>query len=205
MRRLDTSTRRTRIAGGERKRIILEQARELFATRGFHGASMDEIAAASRITKPVLYDHFSSKQDLYLQVSKDIREHLLGAGRVVIMARQSLEARIRAGVAAFFTFAEQNPAAIRVLLSPPRDEKKLFRAIQRIQDEATLSILRMIAEAGVPEPDHELEAEQLKIQVEFIKQGLHALAEWRTQHAEISRELVTDAVSKLIRHGLTKG
>ena len=58
----------------------------------------------------------------------------------------------------------------------------------------------MIADAGVPKPDDELEAEQLKIQMEFIKQGLHALAEWRTQQAETSRELVIDAVSKLIWH-----
>jgi AcrR family transcriptional regulator len=203
MKRPTNAIRQVRISGSERKRIILEQALELFASRGFHGVSVDEIATASKITKPVLYDHFASKQDLYIQVSKEIRERLLSAGSAVIMPPRSLAARIRAGVEAFFVFAEANPATIRVLLSPPRDEKKLYRAIQTIQDEATDSIMKMMLAAGVRAPDDEAGIEQLKIQVEFIKQGLHALAEWRMQHAAVQRDLVVDAVSKLIQSLLT--
>jgi AcrR family transcriptional regulator len=198
MRRPLSATRQIRVSGSERKRIILEQALELFASRGFHGVSVDEIAAASKVTKPVLYDHFASKQDLYIQVSKEIRERLLSAGSAVIMPPRSLAARIRAGVEAFFVFAEENPAAIRVLLSPPRDEKKLYRTIQTIQDEASESIMNMMFAAGVRVPQDKAEIEQLKIQVEFIKQGLHALAEWRMQHAGVPRDLVVDAVSNLI-------
>ena len=199
MKRVPGATRQVRVSGSERKRIILEQALELFASRGFHGVSVDEIAAASKITKPVLYDHFASKQDLYIQVSKEIRERLLAAGGVVINPPRSLAARIRTGVEAFFIFAEENPAAIRVLLSPPRDEKKLYRVIQTIQDEASESIMNMMFAAGVRVPDDQAGIEQLKIQVEFIKQGLHALAEWRMQHAAVPRDLVVDAVSNLIR------
>ncbi|HEY1216234.1 MAG TPA: TetR/AcrR family transcriptional regulator [Bryobacteraceae bacterium] len=199
MKRVPSVTRQVRVSGSERKRIILEQALELFASRGFHGVSVDEIAAASKITKPVLYDHFASKQDLYIQVSKEIRERLLAAGGAVIMPPRSLAARIRAGVEAFFVFAEENPAAIRVLLSPPRSEKKLYRAIQTIQDEASESIMNMMFAAGVRVPDDKVGIEQLKIQVEFIKQGLHPLAEWRMQHTEVPRDLVVDAVSNLIR------
>jgi hypothetical protein len=86
-------------------------------------------------------------------------------------------------VEAFFVFGEENPAAIRVLLLPPRDEKKLYRAIQTIQDEASESIMKLMFAAGVRVPNDKAGIEQLKIQVEFIKQGLHALAEWRMQHA----------------------
>jgi len=199
MKRVPSATRQVRVSGSERKQIILEQALELFASRGFHGVSVDEIAAASKITKPVLYDHFASKQDLYIQVSKEIRERLLAAGGAVIMPPRSLAARIRAGVEAFFVFAEENPAAIRVLLSPPRDEKKLYRAIQVIQDEASESIMNMMFAAGVRVPDDKAGIEQLKIQVEFIKQGLHALAEWRMQHSAVPRDRVVDAVSNLVR------
>jgi AcrR family transcriptional regulator len=193
---------RTRVPGSERKRIILEQALELFADRGFHGVSVAEIASAASITKPVLYDHFSSKQDLYIQVSRGIRERLLAAGRAVTQPPRSLAERIRAGVEAFFVFAEENPAAIRILLSPPRDEKKLYRAIQAIQEEATISIMKMLFALGLRVPDNEADARQLRIQVEFIKQGLHALGEWRTCHAATPRDLVVDAISRLIRAGL---
>jgi AcrR family transcriptional regulator len=92
----------------------------VFASRGFHGVSIDQIAAAANITKPVLYDHFSSKQSLYIQVSKAIRERLLAAGRNALIFPQTFPARTRAGVEAFFIFGEKNPAAIRILLSPPQ-------------------------------------------------------------------------------------
>jgi AcrR family transcriptional regulator len=193
---------RTRVPGSERKRIIVAQALELFADRGFHGVSVDEIASASGITKPVLYDHFSSKQDLYIQVSREIRERLLATGRDVIQPPRSLAERIRTGVEAFFVFAEQNPAAIRILLSPPKNEKKLYRAIQAVQDEATASIMKMLLAAGLRIPNNQAATGRLRIQVEFIKQGLHALAEWRTYHAATPRDLVVDAISQLIRAGL---
>jgi AcrR family transcriptional regulator len=202
MKRFDKSRRQVRIPGSERKRIILEQAMELFARRGFHGISIEEIAKASKISKPVLYDHFHSKHDLYFQVSKEIRERLLVVGRQAIVSQQSLASRIRAGVEGFFVFAEKNPAAIRFLLLPYPDEKRLCRAIQVIHDEATASIMKMILDAGVRVPENEVGIEQLKIQMEFVKQGLHALAEWRSQHPSVSRDAIVDAISKLICSGL---
>jgi AcrR family transcriptional regulator len=202
MKRAKNARSRTRVPGSERKRIILEQALELFADRGFHAVSVDEIASASGITKPVLYDHFSSKQDLYIQVSREIRERLLAAGRDVIQRPHNLAERIRIGVEAFFVFAEENPAAIRILLSPPKDEKKLYRAIQALQDEATASIMKMVLASGLRVPNNQGGARRLRIQVEFIKQGLHALAEWRTYHAATPRDEVVDAISQLIRAGL---
>ena len=194
--------KRRRVSGSERRRIILENALDLFAHRGFHGVSVDEIAAASKITKPVLYDHFSSKQDLYMQVSREIRERLLSAGREVILSSPGIAARIRAGVEAFFVFAEKNLGAIRILLSPPRDEDRLYRSIQVLQDEATASLMKMVLAAGVPAPVNEAGARKLRLQVEFIKRGLHALGEWRIQHPSVSRDVVVDAISDLIRAGL---
>jgi AcrR family transcriptional regulator len=191
-----------RVSGSERKKIILEEALKLFADKGFHAVSVDEIASASMVTKPVLYDHFFSKQDLYIQVGREIRERLVAAGNDVIQSRDSLSERIRIGVEAFFEFAEQNPAAIRMLLSPPKGEKKLYRAIQDVQDEATASIMKMLLAAGLRVPKDKVGTDGLRIQVEFIKQGLHALAEWRMYHAATPRDLVVDAISQLIRAGL---
>jgi AcrR family transcriptional regulator len=122
--------------------------------RDIHVVTVDEVAAAGGITKPVLYDHFSSKHDLYLQVCRHIREGLLAAGREAIALPPGKAARIREGVEAFFAYAERQPDAIRVLLSPPRDERELYLAVQAIQDDATASILRMVLAAGVPPPQN---------------------------------------------------
>ena len=55
----------TRLPADERRDQLLDVALEVFATAGFHGASMNEIAEAAGVTKPVLYQHFDSKNDLF--------------------------------------------------------------------------------------------------------------------------------------------
>jgi AcrR family transcriptional regulator len=197
-----TSKRQRRLRAPERRRIILEQAMELFSNQGFDGVSIDEIAAASGITKPVLYDHFTSKEDLYLQICREIRDRLLRSGGQGIVPAQTLSARIRAGVEAFFVFAETNPAAIRILLSPPRNPAKLYRAIVLVQDQATLRIMKMLLAAGVSTPRGAHATQELAVQVEFIKRGLHALGQWRVEHPAVSRNVIVDAIAKMIRSGL---
>jgi AcrR family transcriptional regulator len=54
-------------------------ARQLFAERGFHATSMDEVAEAAGVTKPVLYQHFDSKRRLYLELLDDVGQQLLDA------------------------------------------------------------------------------------------------------------------------------
>jgi hypothetical protein len=71
-----------------------------------------------------------------------------------------------------------------------------------IQDEATAAIMKMMLAAGLKASDEEPRATQLKIQVEFGKQGLHALAEWRIQHTTVPRDVVIEALTKLICSGL---
>jgi hypothetical protein len=62
--------------------------------------------------------------------------------------------------------------------------------------------MKMLLAAGLRIPNNQAGTSRLRVQVEFIKQGLHALAEWRTYHAAIPRDLVVDAISQLIRAGL---
>ena len=62
----------TRLPAGERRDQILEVAVQVFAKNGYHGTSMNEVAEAAGVTKPVLYQHFDSKQDLYLALLADV-------------------------------------------------------------------------------------------------------------------------------------
>ena len=56
----------TRLPREERRRQLLNAAQEVFVSNGFHGAAMDDIAEAARVSKPVLYQHFPGKRELYL-------------------------------------------------------------------------------------------------------------------------------------------
>ena len=61
-----TATGRRRMRAPERRAQLLDVARRAFGTSGFHAVSMDEVAEQAGVTKPILYDHFPSKKDLYL-------------------------------------------------------------------------------------------------------------------------------------------
>ena len=58
-----------RLPAAERRRQLLQTATEVFAVRGYHDSAMNDIADAAGVTKPVLYQHFESKRELYLEHS----------------------------------------------------------------------------------------------------------------------------------------
>ena len=67
-----------RLPAEQRRRQLLDVACDVFAASGFHGTSMDDIATAAGVTKPVLYQHFPSKRALYTELLDDVGARLLG-------------------------------------------------------------------------------------------------------------------------------
>ncbi|MGZ4202767.1 MAG: TetR/AcrR family transcriptional regulator [Thermoleophilaceae bacterium] len=166
---------------------------------------MDDIAAAAGVTKPVLYDHFASKLDLYVRLTEGIRDVLTARGAAAMAAGATPEQRVRSGIEAFFDFVQQRPDAARVLLFIPQGEPELVDAAGKVQAGASAAIAAMLGSdpallAG--EPDRE---RRLDLYSEFTKQGIHALAEWWSQHPETERATLVDAVMDLIWSGLRAG
>ena len=69
----------TRLPAPARREQLLAVGLEVFAHQGFHGTSMNEVAEAAGVTKPVLYQHFASKRELYLALLDDVGRQLLDA------------------------------------------------------------------------------------------------------------------------------
>ena len=65
----ETTSRPTRMPRAERRVQLMDVARAVFAEQGYAGAAMDEIAARAQVSKPVLYQHFSGKHELFLALS----------------------------------------------------------------------------------------------------------------------------------------
>src|ERR671911_2012282 len=99
----------TRITGPQRRKRILAAAAEAFAERGYHAASVGQVAEAAGITKPVVYDHFPSKRELFVELMASAREELTSRGFEAMGGDAPLEQRLRAGVNAFFAYVEQHP------------------------------------------------------------------------------------------------
>lgn len=160
-----------RMPAPERRRQLLDTALEVFGASGFHGVSMDGVAEAAGVTKPVLYQHFDSKRDLYLQLLDDVGTRL---GDVIAEATAGAggpRAQVRAGFGAYFDFVAENEAAFRLLFgSGTHSDTEFADAVRRV--EATL------AEAVAGLIDADLDADHRRL----LGHGIVGLAETAARH-----------------------
>ena len=106
---------RQRLSRGERHGLILEHAIEVFGTRGYHNVAMDDVAEAAGVSKALVYQHFESKDELYLAVLQSFQQKLSD----IVLPAWALDVpqqeRFWNGFTAFFTFVEENRQAWGVL------------------------------------------------------------------------------------------
>ena len=200
-----TAVSPTRMTGAQRRQRILDVAAELFAARGYHSTSVAEIAAAAGITKPVLYDHFASKQQLFIELMEDIRDELTSRGAAAMHADADVETRVRAAVEAFFDYVEQRPAAARVLLVTPRGEPELTEAAALVQAQATAALTDLLVAEAALLPGARNRRRRIELITEFLKQGLHGLAEWWAEHPDTPKRALVDAALDVAWSGLRSG
>jgi AcrR family transcriptional regulator len=192
-----TSRRRKRLSSAQRRSKIFSASVGLFAARGYDGVSMDEIAAAAGVTKPVLYDHFQSKQALFEAVLAAIRDDLISRGQSVAATSEGAEQSFRAGVDAFFAFVEQEPDSMRVLLILPRGDAELVKVAQEVQVGVSAGISKSLATFLPPGEPWRIDAT-----TELLKEGLHALAEWWLKNPGPSRADLVEVVMSSVWAGL---
>jgi AcrR family transcriptional regulator len=155
-----------RLTAEQRRQQLFAVALELFAHRGYRSTTMDDIAEAAGVTKPLLYQHFSSKRALYLELVDSIAQDLLAAiGRAVVEAdgpRQQVEL----GFAAYFRLVVSHEAEFRLLYGRDHaDDEELGRALRAVED--------AIAEAIDPLIDAGLDAEHRRL----LAYGIVGMAE----------------------------
>ena len=105
------SNGRKRMAAAERREVIELAATELFAERGYHGASMDEIARRSGVSPPVVYDHFASKQDLHRRLLERHYADLREVWRQNLPGDEPADVRIARSIDAWFAYVQAHPYA----------------------------------------------------------------------------------------------
>src|SRR5664279_2609868 len=112
---MDASFTRSRLSRTDRMEQTLGAAHELFAERGYAAVKMDEIAAAVGVTKPLLYNYFGNKEQLYIACMERAGEALTETVAASIAASESPGDALGAGVHAFFAFLDSDRAAWAVL------------------------------------------------------------------------------------------
>ena len=116
-----TGVPRRRLTAERRRRQLIDVALESFATNGFNETTMEDIATAAGVTKPLLYQHFESKRALYLELIDDVAARLIGALAAATTVESRTRRRVELGFEAYFRFTIENQSAVRMLFDAPHD------------------------------------------------------------------------------------
>jgi AcrR family transcriptional regulator len=142
-----TTSRKRRMRAPERREQLLEVARKVFGRRGYHTVTMDAVAREAGVTKPILYDHFPSKRELYLSLLEadlaNLKERL---GEALETSKGNRE-RIRGSFQAYFDFVDDHAEGFRLLMqeavgSERESREKVFRFRDEVLEQVTEVIAR---------------------------------------------------------------
>ena len=160
-----------RLPAPARREQILDVSVQVFARRGFHSTSMNDVADAAGVTKPVLYQHFDSKQDLYLALLDEAGNRLRNSVTKAVAGAASGKEQTEMGFKAYFHWvAEDHDAFLLLFGSRASRDEESTAAIRRITAETAHAIAPLIAVDIAPEHQR------------VLAQGLVGLAEGVSRH-----------------------
>jgi AcrR family transcriptional regulator len=171
----------------------------VFVAQGFHAAAMDDIAERAGVSKPVLYQHFPGKRELYLAL---LEEHVSELGLRVreAMARtDDNRARVNAAVGAYFTFIDAEGEAFRLVFeSDLRNDADVRAIVDRGTEVCVEAIAEVIAADTGADPERAL----------LLASGLTGLAEtsarwWLPRKGTVSRDEAVALMSALTWRGIS--
>jgi AcrR family transcriptional regulator len=175
-----------RLPADQRRVQLLDVARARFSEQGFHATSMDEIAEAAGVTKPVLYQHFPSKRALYVELLEETGRQLLSLLAEATGRAATGRERVELGFRAYFRFAVGDRASFRLLFGTSiRNDPEFARIVEEILQAvaetvstlieipttdnnqrmilatALIGMAESVSRRALQDPEHEVDGEQL--------------------------------------------
>jgi AcrR family transcriptional regulator len=139
--------RAARLPKDQRRAQLLDAASEVFTTKGYHAAAMDDIADAAGVSKPVLYQHFESKLDLYLALLDSSCERLVDVVADALDSTEDNAERVVAAVGAFYDFVSSASGEFRfVFESDLTGDNTVQKRLWRVNNDIADAIAAVITE-----------------------------------------------------------
>src|SRR5215475_2105254 len=150
--------RPVRLPRSARRKQLLAAAQEVFVAQGYHAAAMDDIADRAGVSKPVLYQHFPGKLELYLALLDTHGDALVGKVRAAMAATSENKERVAGSMRAYFEFVDHESEAFRLVFeSDLRNEPAVRERVDRVERLCIESISETImADTGVARERAEL-------------------------------------------------
>ena len=129
-----TAGRPTRLPRSARRKQLLEAAQEVFVAQGYHAAAMDDIAERAGVSKPVLYQHFPGKLDLYLALLDVHCDAIIDKMRAAMSSSTDNKVRVAAATRAYFDFVDHESEAFRLVFeSDLRNDPAVRARFERVE------------------------------------------------------------------------
>jgi AcrR family transcriptional regulator len=194
----DARPRGTRLPRLARRRQLLGAAQEVFVAQGYHAAAMDEIAERAGVSKPVLYQHFPGKLELYLALLDEHAEGLVQRVREALATTSDNKVRVQRTMEAFYDFVAGEGEAFRLVFeSDLRNVAPVRARVERTNQQCAEMIAQVIQEdTGVSSDEAHL-----------LGMGLVGMAEvsaryWLSQRGTIPKEQAEHLVARLSWRGI---
>jgi len=196
----DAPSRRTsRLPRGARRLQLLRAAQDVFVAQGFHAAAMDDIADRAGVSKPVLYQHFPGKRELYLALLEQQVGELTQRVRDAMDATDDNRLRVAGTVGAFFDFIDADGEAFRLVFETDlRNDPDVRRWVDRGLRACVDAIAETISEDTGADPERSL----------LLSAGLTGLAEgsarwWLARKGTLSRDEAVELMTALSWRGIS--
>jgi AcrR family transcriptional regulator len=188
-----------RMRASDRREQVLATARRRFARAGYEHTSLDDIAKAAGVTKPVLYRHFSGKRDLYLAVLDEHLSELIRRLWVALSAAPDPQDRLRNGLSAYFAFAEERADGFRMLVeagarNDPDTYARLGSAWDTLADGIARTVGDLLRGAG-------LDPAGAPIYARALIGMTQSVADWWLRTKRVPREDLVDYLLALAWRG----
>ncbi len=188
-----------RMPRDERRAQLLSAALEVFTAAGYHSAAMDEIAERAGVSKPVLYQHFPSKLELYLAVLDTHIDSLVFAIQRAIQSTPDNSERVQATIGAYFDFIEAEGEAFRLLFESDMSVEPAVRErLNRMTYDCAAAVSAVISlDTGLPQ-----EAAML-LGVGLIGSAQVTARHWLERDSKLSRQQAQSLVTNIIWRGIS--
>jgi AcrR family transcriptional regulator len=190
--------RTNRLPRTARRAQLLEVALEVFVEQGYHSASMDEIAERAGVSKPVLYQHFPGKLDLYLALLERSCDTVIEGVRTALASTQDNRRRVQATMELWYDYVADRGAAFRLVFeSDLTSDPAVRRHVDRVVQESAAAIAEVIQEdTGLPPASSHLLA------VSLVGMGHVGAQNWLSQDSSLTRSEAVQLVAGLAWRGI---
>jgi AcrR family transcriptional regulator len=190
--------RGTRLPRRARRNQLLGAAQEIFVAQGYHAAAMDDIAERAGVSKPVLYQHFPGKLELYLALLDQHCESLLHAVRTALESTTDNKKRVEATMEAYFAYVENEGGAFRLVFeSDLTNDPSVRERVDKVGLQCAEAISEVIAE------DTGLTREQSMLLAVGLGGISHVVARyWLSADGSLSRDEAMHLLTSLAWRGI---